>query len=74
MAAEWRWERKAEKTGARRVCARVYEELDDLRAEIEATCEWEEEFHVGTALAQLRERFIQVLPFDPEDRNCKPYC
>jgi len=65
MAAEWRLEKKGEKVGASRVCARVYETLDNFAEEVQAGG-----YEYDTplmALDELRERLMKALPFDPED-------
>lgn len=65
MAVEWRLESKGEKVGAARVCARVYETLNDLVEEVQ-----EGRYEGDTPLAildELCDRFMKALPFDPED-------
>ena len=68
MAAEWRIE-GYEKKMAAKVCARLYEELDDFIEEVRASwgttrydaCE------ALTDLDDFKERLMKVLPFDPEE-------
>ena len=65
MAAEWRMDMKGEQMGARRVCDRVYETLQDFQEEVqEGGYEYDSP---AQALAELRERLTKVLPFDPEE-------
>lgn len=76
MSAEWRM-KKGEKEIARKVCARVYEELDDFVEEVQTvrgttilrpfpstTCDADEALQ---ALNDFKNRLVKVLPFDPEE-------
>ena len=68
MAAEWRLDSKGEKTGARRVCTRVYEELDEFIEEVQLT--WgDAAYDVYPALEELRAKFHKVLPYDSEEEE-----
>ncbi len=59
MAAEWQFKNRAERQGARRVCGRVYEELDDLIEELGTGAD--------KVLYLLEERLTKILPFDQKD-------
>lgn len=70
MAAEWRLANASkERRMVRKVCDRVYEELDDFIEELQVDldgCRFD-----GLrieALYQLRRRLMKVLPFDPEEK------
>lgn len=64
MAAEWFFEGRLDKVGARRVCVRTYETLDDLATECQHG-DWDYDSPL-MILAELRRRFGRDLPFDAE--------
>lgn len=64
MATEWFFEGRLDRVGAKRVCERAYETLDDLATECQQG-DWEYSSHL-TILAELRVRLEASLPFDPE--------
>ncbi len=68
MAVDWSFESRLERRGATRVCARVYEELDDFMNEFQTSHYWNSDA-VGV-LSDLRERLKKVLPFDSERTIC----
>lgn len=64
MATEWFFEGRLDRVGAKRVCERSYETLDDLVTECQQG-DWEYDSPL-MILAELRRRLEASLPFDPE--------